>query len=503
MPAPLSLIAALLATAPDAVLAEPSEAYIIADVTVISAQFSGPLEHQDVLIEAGLITQMGPDLVVPHTIDRIDGSGLYLIPGLIDSHVHVYHATGLRRRYTEDYDELYAAYMEQTPLSYLYYGYTSLIETNSDAESSAQFSERSTRPRLFECGQGVILPDGFMALELPEGEVASLYPNFLHDRFGSGYLPDGASAEDHTPQAVVERIADAGGVCVKLYYEEALWWPDGDAPDFALPSLEILREVDEAAGARGLTILLHATTPRGHEIAMDAGIDALAHGLWEWPGVAYDAPGTPGGIATLLQREAASGIGIQPTLRTIRNTQSMFDAGFLDDPALKNVLPAVYIDYLRGDAQVQRDIFVEMFGPLLDPDADMDGLAALQLAFNERNERQTGDLDAAGARLLFGTDTAVGGFGWGNPPGLNGYLEMQAWARGGVGLRSLFEAATSRNADAFGLGDQIGRVAPGLRADLLLLRANPLETVFAYEAIELIILDGNLLDRQSLSARRD
>ncbi|MEQ9200794.1 MAG: hypothetical protein RLN80_12465, partial [Rhodospirillales bacterium] len=56
-------------------------------------------------------------------------------------------------------------------------------------------------------------------------------------------------------------------------------------------------------------------------------------------------------------------------------------------------------------------------------------------------------------------------------------------------------------AEAFGLNDEIGRVATGLRADLLLMSANPLETLEAYDSIDRVILNGKVLRRDLLSAR--
>jgi len=96
-------------------------------------------------------------------------------------------------------------------------------------------------------------------------------------------------------------------------------------------------------------------------------------------------------------------------MRTIRNTQSMFDEVFLNSPLLDDVLSPEYLDYLRGPAQVQ----------------------------------------------------AVGAFGWGSRPGLIGFLEMSAWVRVGIPLETSFRAATLDNAKAFGLDDQLGTVESG------------------------------------------
>lgn len=106
-----------------------------------------------------------------------------------------------------------------------------------------------------------------------------------------------------------------------------------------------------------------------------------------------------------------------------------------------------------------------------------------------------------GARFLLGTDTAVGGFGWSHTPGLAGYWEMQARARGGVPLAAIFRAATLDNAKAFGLEIDVGSVEVGRQADLLLLSRKPLEDLSAYDAIEKVILDGKVFEREALNAR--
>lgn len=88
----------------------------------------------------------------------------------------------------------------------------------------------------------------------------------------------------------------------------------------------------------------------------------------------------------------------------------------------------------------------------------------------------------------------------GNPPGLSGYREMQAWVAAGIDLRRILQSATLDNAEAFSLGEEIGSVEVGKRADLLLLGANPLDTVEAYDRIEQIILGGEVIERASLAA---
>ncbi|HKZ74386.1 MAG TPA: hypothetical protein VJ011_09990, partial [Steroidobacteraceae bacterium] len=59
-------------------------------------------------------------------------------------------------------------------------------------------------------------------------------------------------------------------------------------------------------------------------------------------------------------------------------------------------------------------------------------------------------MSAVNVALIFGTDTPSGE-GIGNPPGLNGRLELQHWAEAGVPLSRILRAATLDNAEAFDL----------------------------------------------------
>ena len=476
--------------------AEPA---VVTNVTLLSPERSAPLPDAWVRIDDGKIVAVGNGAIDTSGSEVIDGKGGYVIPGLIDSHVHVYQATGLKRRYTNDFDALYNAYMDQLPRSFLYFGFTSVIELNAKVEANLRFEAAPVHPRLFHCGQAVILSDGFMALGLEGAPIEQVYPSYLIDHHAGGKVPEAADPKLHTPKAVVDSVLQQGGRCVKLHYEEALWWPGG-APEFRLPSLAIVRDVVSAAHAQNLPVVLHATTPNGHRFALEAGVDVLAHGMWEWPsrGFANPVPGPEyGRVASAI---AQSNVGLQPTFSTILTTASLFDPYLLADPAWTQVVPAAYLGYLRSDAQSQRDDFLETFGPQFAEDPTVEDVPSAMAAFTARYERLIGAMSADKANLLFGTDTAVGGFGWAAPPGLAGYWEMHAWRRAGVPLNKLFESLTIANARAFGLDKEIGTIEAGKHADLLILKSNPLDDVMAYDTIDQVILGGEVIARNDLSA---
>jgi imidazolonepropionase-like amidohydrolase len=116
--------------------------------------------------------------------------------------------------------------------------------------------------------------------------------------------------------------------------------------------------------------------------------------------------------------------------------------------------------------------------------------------------RVVAPLAEAEANLLFGSDTPSGPT-YANPPGLNGRLEMDNWIAAGVSEEKLFRALTIDNAEMMGLDGEIGTVEPGKTANLLLLGANPLDSITAYDTIQTVFLHGEPIARETLSARND
>lgn len=478
---------------------------LIRDVTLVSPERDTPLAGAQVLVRDGRIAAISTTPIDADAARSIDGRGRYLVPGLIDSHVHLDHATGLKRRYTPDFDRLRAGFLRQQPRSFLYFGYTTLVENNGDPAVDRDFDAAPLHPRREHCG-ALPLFDDFLATDFDSREeFLAAYPNFLHDRHREPGLPVGIDPDAHTPAATVARIADSGARCVKLYFEEAHWWPNAERPSFNLPSLAILREVVAQAHARGLGVLMHGNTPAAHRIGVDAGIDVMAHGLWDWPGATLGHDTIPAEVLAVADRVAASAMRVQPTWMAAAGMASLFDPASLSDPRLARVLPADFLDYLRGPAQQARADYLARFGPAIAAqhargEAASDSAPQIMATYLQRYARILRRQHGDGARFLFGSDTAVGTPGWGNPPGLSGYREMQAWVDAGIDLRTLLRAATIDNARAFGLDDAIGSIEVGKRADLLLLGADPLASVEAYDRIEQVILGGMVIERATLAA---
>jgi imidazolonepropionase-like amidohydrolase len=160
-------------------------------------------------------------------------------------------------------------------------------------------------------------------------------------------------------------------------------------------------------------------------------------------------------------------------------------------------LPSTVIGYLRSAEGVKaRTALVEEYRKASPPP----GFEPLLSAAIERTRATFKIMLQNHVPLLFGSDTP-GVDGFGNPPGLNGRLELQNWADAGAPLSLILRAATLDNATAFGLEHDLGSIEVGKKADLLLLKENPLANVSAYDSIETIFLNGEPIARETLRAQ--
>jgi imidazolonepropionase-like amidohydrolase len=117
----------------------------------------------------------------------------------------------------------------------------------------------------------------------------------------------------------------------------------------------------------------------------------------------------------------------------------------------------------------------------------------------DRVKHATAYLVARHGRILFGSDTPSAPT-YANPPGLNGWLEMHWLTDAGETPAQIFKSATLMNARALKLDQDIGTVQVGKRANLLLLRQDPTQTIDAYAGIAKVILNGRVLDPSELAA---
>jgi len=469
---------------------------VIEDVTLISPERPSPVPHISVVIRNGRIAQIAPGLVGGPHATRMDGHDRFLIPGLIDSHVHVGDTGPLDDDAAAAHPELLQAYQSQLPRAFLAFGFTTLVDLNSGEQDRARFIAAPVHSNLYHCGPAVHVLGGYGAQRPPKDAAAANAANLVYQAAQAKDWPTFLDPRDYTPARAVDRVVQAGGTCVKVFVEPGF----GGVFHWPVPSAETLAALCAETRRRGLVLVVHANAVESWRAALDAHADVIAHGLWHWPGDRFSKT-PPAEVREVIHQAALAGAHVQPTLQVLYGELSIFDRSLLDDPRFAEALPRALVAYLKGDeaqaaARAMQDQYRQIFAKLQAP-ASMDVAKAMSIA----PARVTATLRIMleeKAKLLLGSDTPSGDGGIGNPPGLNGRLELSRWAEAGVPLATILRAATLDNAVVFGLSKDLGTIEVGKRADLLFLRADPLQSLAAYDAIDTVFLNGNPLPRASL-----
>ena len=137
-----------------ALLAQAQELRI-EHVQIRSPERAALLRDVTVEIRDGRIVSISNGSADRKRMQTIDGNGLYLVPGLIDSHVHTDDLPGLEPAQEKQHD-LVRALREQEPRSYLYYGFTTVIDVIGTPQRRRDWDAQLIHPDFyFICCSGL------------------------------------------------------------------------------------------------------------------------------------------------------------------------------------------------------------------------------------------------------------------------------------------------------------------------------------------------------------
>jgi methyltransferase (TIGR00027 family) len=255
---------------------------------------------------------------------------------------------------------------------------------------------------------------------------------------------------------VAARIGE-GSDYLKVFLEP------GDAIRGRLPCLDAatVEALVQAGHEQGLLVLAHATTLASARQALNAGVDGLAHAV-------VDAIAPP----EFVEAVVAAGVFVIPTLTVINGRWGTGDGARA----------------LAGEEQV---------APYLDPISA--GMLTMGTPGPTGNQQGAANamatvaaLHAAGVPILAGTDAANPG----TAHGASLHQELRLLVAAGLTPAEALSAATAAPAARFDLPDR-GRIAPGYRADLLLVDGDPSQDVTVTTAITGIWRGGTRLTRST------
>src|SRR5215469_8653138 len=408
----------------------------------------------------------------------------------MDSHVHLSSIPGiemiddqvkLNERLANSYFKhaaLVESYLKQLPRSYLYYGYTTLVDlVAAFPQELDDFRHEPLHPDLYSCNPSMPFANGYPMSYAPKDERFKLFPNFIYDPKQAASIPPEYKPEDHTPAADVARVKNAGGICVKTFFER------GFGPVRNLPVMEpnVLSEIRNAATANGLVLMIHANAFEAQKFAVDGDADVIVHGMWHWGNLDQKTE-LPDEIKELLDRIVEKRIGYQPTIQVLYGELAYFEPGYFGTKGVAQVVPQEMLAWFETP---EGKWFGKELNPMSKPDAAI--VQDYEQNWVRRVRQVVAYLASKDANFLFGTDTPSAPT-YGNLPGLNGFLEMTQLQKAGMSLAQIFRAATINNAREFKMEAQIGSIELGKVANLMLTTKNPLETIDAYDSITSVFM---------------
>lgn len=448
------------------------------------------LKHHWVLIKNGRIHSISKTKIVNQSkVIEIDGTGKFLIPGLMDAHVHTGTMPGIRADFTET-KKLQEAFLKQQPRSYLFYGITQILDPSSTPANVAKFSQAPIKPDMFHCGAAPII-GGYNLLDANLEQAIKQRKYFIYQPGIDADAPNNFDANRHSPEMVVKRMAEDGAICVKVYtedgFDKASHWPT--------ISNNLLKRVRVAANKYGLKMMAHANAVDMQKMATNVDVDILGHGMWNWLDLT-SKEGLPDEVQSIADTIINKSITYQPTLNVMRSLRDVTDSTHLHHPDYKNVISASTLDWYHSENG-------QWFSRVLQQGWQQKTLPKIQQHMTtilNNGERVLQYLYKKGHPLVLATDTPPAPT-YASQPGVSANWELKHLYKLGVSLANILSAATINNAKSLNINNDYGSITKNKIANLLILNADPLKHISAYDKIHTVILHGVSHKRDSFKIK--
>jgi imidazolonepropionase-like amidohydrolase len=414
-----------------------AEVKVLKNFTLIDGAGHPPMAGAAMILNNGRITWVGPvaKLKSPPSAQVIDLQGKYVMPGLIDLHVHLGDVVGLDQNAKFFTPEN----VESDLATYASYGVTTVLSMGTDKDSIFKMRDvqRAGRPketRIYTVGQGFIFTGGYGGLE---------------------GVNKGVSTVAEVEPAVAAQAAKHVDL-IKLWMDDHL----GTKKKMPYP---IAKAIIESAHRHHLRVVAHVFYLQDAKELVADGVDGLAHSVRDKP----------------LDQELLDAMkqhGTWQEAATLSREASMFAYGqtppFTNDPFFTRSISPEVLARLKSSAY-QATI-------RSDPDFKMYP-GFLRMA--EQNLKTEAD---AGVRYGFGTDSGPPG----RFPGYFAQWELVLMVQAGLTPMQVITAATG-SAATFLHAKDLGTLEAGKWADLVVLTRNPLEDIKNTRTIEAVYLAGN------------
>ncbi|MBM4075132.1 MAG: amidohydrolase family protein [Planctomycetes bacterium] len=415
---------------------------VIEDCSLFDSQVGQFVPRQTVVINKGMIESVSkydPAASFSDESLKIDGREKFLLPGLIDAHVHV--------AFVLNYAHVSAD--EVLPL-YLAAGVTSVRSTGDDVIA------------------------GTLA-----ARYADAHPNRCPRVFTCSPLID---ADPPIHKEVGKPVTDAAQIPSLL--DDLLDWKVRTLKIYAGTGREVGKAVIDEGHRRGFLVTAHLGKYSAQDAVAD-GVDCLEH-IWSVFNyvIPPDMPRTAGYrgridfqtplCQDLIKQLVDRKVVVDPTLSVFRQMILLPDIPEVADSPDNKLVP-----------QRLRDFWPTYLRRTGCPHGG--ALEDRQREFAKYQEL-TGLLHRAGVPILVGTDSPEPHV----TPGYSLHTEMELLVESGMSPASVLQAATLQNARILREEDRLGTISPGKQADLVLLKKNPVQEIGNSRSIELVIRGGKV-----------
>jgi len=413
-----------------------AEAWAIEHVTLIDGTGHAPQPDMTVTVDGDRIVAVSPSAITPAPKGkRIDARGKYLMPGLMDVHIHLHGGVDQKTDTVES--------RTQTLAGFLYSGVTTVYDAGNQTDiilplRAAERAGKIASPRIFATGNLITYPGS-------------------HGTGMAVNIQDFEKDKDKLDKHIAEQQPDV----VKLTLEEEGW---GARPMITLMPEPLLRDIIRYYNLHGIRTTIHVSSELRAEEAIFAGTDSLAHPVIQGP--VSDS---------FVKLMGAKKIPFASTLTIGENYSRLAEhPEFLDQPLYAATFSPADRQSLKTKtrAEYQARMWTAWM-KLMTPVA-------------EENIRKVW---AAGGVVAMGTDQSSG-------PASQRELELLVQA--GLKPFDVLTIATHNGAVLLGKADSLGSVEPGKLADLLLLNADPIADIENVKKIAFVMKGGQIVDESKL-----
>ena len=421
----LAACAVGLAIAP---MSARAETWAIEHVTLIDGLGHAPQADMTVTVEGDKIAAITPSAMLKAPKGHvIDGRGKYLMPGLMDVHIHLHGGVDQKTDTNESRTQALAGY--------LYSGVTTIYDAGNQVENilplrAAERAGKIASPRIFATGNLITYPGS-------------------HGTGMAVNVSDFEKDKDKLDKHIAEQQPDV----IKLTLEEEGW---GARPMITLMPEPLLRDLIRYYNLHGIRTTIHVSSELRAEEAIFAGTDSLAHPVIQGP--VSDS---------FVKLMGAKKIPFASTLTIGENYSRLAEhPEYLDQPLYAATFSPADRQTLK--TKVRAEYQARMWTAWM----------KLMTPVAEENIRKVW---AAGGVVAAGTDQSSG-------PALQRELELLVQA--GIKPFDVLTIATHNGAVLLGKADTLGSVEPGKFADLLLLNADPTADIENVKKIAWVMKGG-------------